>query len=128
DTAAISLLTAGQTTPVTFKRTIDTTVIVNDKNTIVIGGLIDDSLTKQETAVPCLGSIPILGWAFKSMTESTEKTNLYFFLTPHVVRGPEDSDEMRKNKKEEVEKLLEEGRIKMYINDSGNFFQKNESK
>ncbi|MBW1897648.1 MAG: type II secretion system secretin GspD [Deltaproteobacteria bacterium] len=128
DTAAISLLSAGQTTPVTFKRTIDTTVIVNDKNTVVIGGLIDDSLTKQETAVPCLGSIPILGWAFKSMAESTEKTNLYFFLTPHVIRGPGDSDEMRKNKKEEVEKLLEEGRIKMYTNDSGNFFQKNESK
>jgi len=128
DQAAISLLSAGQTTPTTFKRTIDTTVIVNDKNTVVIGGLIDDSLTKTESMVPCLGSIPILGNAFKSMTESREKTNLYFFLTPHVVRGAEDSDDMRNNKRNEVEKLMEQGRIKMYTNDFDNFSQENESK
>jgi general secretion pathway protein D len=128
DQAAISQLSAGMTTPTTFKRTIDTTVIINDKNTVVIGGLIDDSLTKTESAVPCLGSIPILGYAFKSMSESNEKTNLYFFLTPHVVRGAGDTDDMRNNKKKEVEKLMDEGRIKMYNSDSYNLFRENESK
>ncbi len=128
DQAAISQLSAGMTTPTTFKRTIDTTVIINDKNTVVIGGLIDDSLTKTESAVPCLGSIPILGYAFKSMSESNEKTNLYFFLTPHVVRGAQDIDDMRNNKKKEVEKLMDEGRIKMYKSDTYNLFRENESK
>jgi general secretion pathway protein D len=114
DQAAISQLSSGDTTPTTLKRTIDTTVIIHDKNTVAIGGLIDDSITKSETAVPCLGSVPLLGYLFKSISESNQKTNLYFFLTPHVIRGPQDSEEMKNNKKAEMEKLMREGRIKMY--------------
>jgi len=81
---------------------------------VAIGGLIDDSITKSESAVPCLGSVPLLGYLFKSISESNQKTNLYFFLTPHVIRGPEDSEEMKDNKKAEIEKLMKEGRVKMY--------------
>ncbi len=114
DQAAISQLNTEGTTPVTLKRTIETTVIIKNKNTVAIGGLIDDSITKEESAVPCLGSVPLLGYLFKSISESNQKTNLYFFLTPHVIRGPEDSEEMKNNKKLEMEQLMKEGRIKMY--------------
>jgi general secretion pathway protein D len=105
-------LTSGDR-PTTLKRTVDTTVIVNDKNTVVIGGLIDDSLSTTEYKVPCLGSIPGLGWAFKSLSNSREKTNLFVFLTPHVVKSPLDAKKMFDKKKEEIERIEREG-IKMY--------------
>ncbi|RJP78705.1 MAG: type II secretion system protein GspD [Desulfobacteraceae bacterium] len=127
DQAAISQLNTGEITPTTLKRTIETTVIINDKNTIAIGGLIDDSITKSESAVPCLGSVPLLGYLFKSISESGEKTNLYFFLTPHVIRGPEDSETMKNNKKADIEKLMKEGRIKMYGGSSGQLHSDDEN-
>ncbi len=99
--------------PTTLKRTVDTTVIVNDKNTVVIGGLIDDSLSTTEYKVPCLGEVPGLGWLFKSLSNSREKTNLFVFLTPHVVKSPMDAKEMFDKKKEEIKRIEEEG-IKMY--------------
>ena len=50
-------LTTSSTLPVTLKRTVDTTVIVRDNQTIVIGGLIDDTTTDSETKVPVLGLV-----------------------------------------------------------------------
>ncbi len=119
DTAAISTLPEGQTTPVTFKRTVETTVIVNDQNTVVIGGLIDDSLTKSKSTIPCLGDIPMLGWLFKSISDSNEKTNLYFFLTPHVIRNPAEIDDVSDRKKDEINKVMKEGNIKLYQGETG---------
>lgn len=99
--------------PTTLKRTIDTTVIVNDKNTVVIGGLIDDSLSTTEYKVPCIGDVPGLGWMFKSLSNSRGKTNLFVFLTPHVVKSPLDAQKMFDKKKREIEEIEKEG-IKMY--------------
>ncbi|MCK4619144.1 MAG: type II secretion system protein GspD, partial [Desulfobacterales bacterium] len=103
----------GDPRPTTLKRTIDTTVIVKDKNTVVIGGLIDDSFSNTEYKVPCLGDIPVLGWAFKSMSKSNDKTNLFIFLTPHVVKNPAEADTVYKKKKDQIDKI-KEGNIKMY--------------
>ena len=103
----------GDVRPTTLKRTIDTTVIVKDKNTIVIGGLIDDSFSNTEYRVPCLGDIPGLGWAFKSMSKSSDKTNLFIFLTPHVIKNPVEADKVYKKKKDQIDKI-KEGNIKMY--------------
>jgi len=58
--------------PATFKRTIETTVIVKDTHTVVIGGLIDDSLSETEYKVPCLGDIPLLGYLFKGVSSGGE--------------------------------------------------------
>ncbi len=104
---------SGEFRPTTLKRTIDTTVIVKDKNTVVIGGLIDDSFSNIEYMVPCLGNIPVLGWAFKSMSKSNDKTNLFIFLTPHVVKNPAEADMVYKKKKDQIDKI-KEGNIKMY--------------
>ncbi len=105
--------TSGEFRPTTLKRTIDTTVIVKDKNTVVIGGLIDDSFSNIEYMVPCLGNIPVLGWAFKSMSKSNDKTNLFIFLTPHVIKNPAEADMVYKKKKDQIDKI-KEGNIKMY--------------
>ncbi len=55
-------------------------------NTLVMGGLIQDNPTASYTTVPVLGSIPVLGWAFKSQSITMEKDNLVIFITPTIVR------------------------------------------
>ncbi len=104
--------------PSTLKRTIDTTVIVHDENTIVIGGLIDDSLSTTEYQVPCLGDVPGLGWLFKSLSNSADKTNLFVFLTPHVIQKPEEAETIYQEKKEEIGQIESDG-IKMYRKNLG---------
>jgi general secretion pathway protein D len=99
--------------PTTLKRSIETTVIVGDGNTVVIGGLIDDSSSITESKVPLLGDIPILGWLFKSKKTSYEKTNLYVFLTPRVVQHPSEATKMYEQKKKEIDEVRQ-GSIKMY--------------
>jgi len=100
--------------PTTLKRTIETTVLVDDKNTVVLGGLIDESLSSTEYKVPCLGSIPVIGWLFKSMGKGNQETNLFVFLTPHVVQGAEDAKTIYDSKKQHIEDKVEEGKIKLY--------------
>jgi len=100
-------------TPTTLKRSIETTVIVKDKSTVVIGGLIDDAISNVKNKIPCLGDIPLAGWLFKSLSENREKTNLFVFLTPHVISSPEEADEIY-NKKKDQAPVIEGGKIKLY--------------
>jgi general secretion pathway protein D len=93
------------TLPVTLKRTVETTVIVRDNQTIVIGGLIDDTSTTSETKVPVLGDIPILGWLFKDRSDSTLKTNLYIFLTPRVIKNPAEAGKVLQEKQGQMDAL-----------------------
>ncbi len=97
------LSTTSSDRPTTFKRTIDTTVIVKDKETVVIGGLIDDRTTATSYGVPCLGDIPIIGWAFKTDNDALEKTNLFIFLTPRVVANPAEVQALYEMKKKQIE-------------------------
>jgi general secretion pathway protein D len=77
--------------PTTLVRTIDTSVLVKDSGTVVIGGLIENSPARSENKVPLLGDIPLLGWLFKEKTQSRQKTNLLVFLTPHVLKTTADA-------------------------------------
>jgi general secretion pathway protein D len=99
--------------PTTLKRTVDTTVIVKDTNTVVIGGLIDDSFSETRFSVPCLGDIPFFGYLFKTTAQGGDKTNLYVFITPHVVENPAEAKAILDSKKDEIDKI-KEGKIKMY--------------
>ncbi len=94
--------------PTTFKRTIATTVLVQDQRTVVIGGLIDDSFSETEYKTPCLGNIPGLGWLFKSLSTGREKTNLFVFLTPRVLQGPAESDRIYDIKKEQMDGIRQD--------------------
>ncbi|UCF90943.1 MAG: type II secretion system secretin GspD [Desulfobacterales bacterium] len=106
-------ITTGSTLPVTQKRTVDTTVIVKDNHTVVIGGLIDDATTSNESKVPVLGDIPVLGWLFKKTSKSNSKTNLYVFLTPRVIKSPTEADEIFFKKKNQMD-TIKQGGIKLY--------------
>ncbi len=89
--------------PTTYKRSAKTTVLVEDKNTVVIGGLIGEDVTEGTFKVPLLGDIPVLGWLFKSHTESRKKTNLFIFITPRIIRNPAQATEVYREKKDSME-------------------------
>ena len=74
--------------PETLKRTAKTTVIIRDKETIVLGGIIGQDTSNGEYKVPLLGDIPLLGWLFKSHARYDQRTNLFIFITPHIVENP----------------------------------------
>ena len=100
--------------PTTYKRQIETSIIVEDGNSVVIGGLIDEQTNKTHYKTPCLGDVPGLGWAFKTRSEGQEKTNLYVFLTPRVVRNPLEAEKIYKEKKQEIHKDMKKGEVSLY--------------
>lgn len=72
--------------PITNKRAIETSVVVDDGGVIVIGGLIEDSFGAGEDKVPVLGDVPVVGNLFRYETRTRVKTNLMVFLRPQIVR------------------------------------------
>lgn len=71
---------------ITNKRSIENTVLVDDGDIVVIGGLISDDTKNNDSQVPLLGDIPVLGNLFKYKSKSRDKTNLMVFLRPVVLR------------------------------------------
>nr|WP_294510802.1 type II secretion system secretin GspD [uncultured Bilophila sp.] len=84
--------------PTTRKRLVKTTILLQDSQTAVIGGLLDDQKTYNQSEVPGLGNIPLLGWLFKSRKKDSTQTNLFIFITPKVIRNAGDSAELTKEK------------------------------
>ncbi len=76
----------------TVVRSLNTTVVVRDKDTIAMGGLMRDKETNTTNKVPLLGDIPVLGWLFKNTTKSVEKVNLLFFMTPKILASYEKTN------------------------------------
>jgi type II secretory pathway component GspD/PulD (secretin) len=64
---------------------IETSVIIPSGNTLVMGGLMQDSSEKGYTKVPVLGDIPILGWAFRSESQNRRKRSIVIFVTPTII-------------------------------------------
>jgi len=99
--------------PKTLKRAAKTTIIVKDGQNVVIGGLIDESLEKSRYQVPCLGGIPGLGWAFKKISKKNDRTNLFIFLTPHIIETPEEAKKVYEEKRGSFYGL-KGGEVKLY--------------
>lgn len=91
----------------TFKRTSNSVVMAKDSYTVVIGGLMRDSVSVTEQKVPLLGDIPIIGWFFRSKQKRIEKTNLLIFLTPHIIKNQDDLFELTQEKVKEGIKFRE---------------------
>ncbi|MFP4039399.1 MAG: type II secretion system secretin GspD [Desulfosudaceae bacterium] len=107
------LTTVSDERPATLKRTIETNVIVHDQHTIVIGGLIDDSMSNVEHKVPCLGDVPLLGWLFKGISDSREKSNLFVFLTPRVIKSFDEAEDVVEDKRTNIENLRDSSSIRL---------------
>jgi general secretion pathway protein D len=88
-TVAVGTDNAG---PTTNKRSIETTITVDDGQTIVLGGLIEDNFTVNRSKVPILGDIPYLGALFRSESRTRNRTNLMVFLRPVVMRDQATSN------------------------------------
>ncbi len=99
--------------PTTLKRTVDTTAIVKDRNTVVLGGLIDNTSSETVYKVPCLGDIPLLKILFSTKGRLNQSTNLYVFLTPRVIKNVGEAKTIYQKKRMEIEGLSEES-IKLY--------------
>jgi len=86
ESSGIAQGTSGAVDLITNKRTISTTVMVDDGGIIVLGGLISDTALEGENRVPILGAIPIIGELFKTRNGSKEKRNLMVFIRPTILR------------------------------------------
>jgi general secretion pathway protein D len=79
---------------ITNKRSVENTVLADDGQIIVIGGLIQDDTKNNDSQVPILGDIPYIGNLFKYKTRSRDKTNLMIFLRPYVLRDGKAANQL----------------------------------
>ena len=90
---------------VTNTRSLETTIVAENNQMVVLGGLIQDDLSNNVQKVPLLGDIPLLGNLFRFKGKTRRKTNLLVFLRPQVIRGPKDMDEPTQRKYEYLDQL-----------------------
>lgn len=98
----------GQLGAVTItKRTANTTVVVADQQTVVIGGLMRDEYTTSREKIPVLGDIPVLGALFRRTETTKRKANLLLILTPHVIRDQADLRKIFERKMQERQEFID---------------------
>lgn len=86
ESSSIGQKPAGAVDLVTNKRTVATSVLIEDGGVVVLGGLTQNNNQRQESRVPVLGAIPIIGLAFKTRSATAEKDNLMIFIRPKILR------------------------------------------
>lgn len=89
------------------QRNASTTLVVDDQQTVVIGGLMRDAVVKTREKIPILGDIPVLGFLFRSSTTETQKTNLLLILTPYVIHDQADLRAIFERKMQERQEFLD---------------------
>jgi len=89
--------------PTTAKRQAETTLIIPNGKTVVLGGLLRNDSEKSIQKVPFLGDIPLLGYLFRKDTTKTVKTNLMIFITPHIISTFEEAEKIKEEKKKIIE-------------------------
>jgi general secretion pathway protein D len=110
-------ISANVNAPVIDIRSADTVAVTADSQTVIIGGLMQDSKSTIDTKIPLLGDIPVLGNLFKRQQKSTAKTELLIFLTPHIVQAPSELIALSASEKSKSESLkgIPEAEINKYL-------------
>ncbi|WP_045422167.1 type II secretion system secretin GspD [Vibrio jasicida] len=80
------------------KRQLNTSVMIQDGQMLVLGGLVDERALESESKVPLLGDIPVIGQLFKSTSTQTEKRNLMVFIKPTIIRDGMTADGITQRK------------------------------
>lgn len=109
DQGNIGIGTQGASDLITQKRTINTTVLADDGEVVILGGLIRDNVMTRTTKVPLVGDIPVLGRLFRNNSRTMEKRNLLVFLRPTILANKEETAEASKRKYNSVRELVIEG-------------------
>jgi len=93
--------------PATTKRSVKTTVVARDQQTVVIGGLMADRLSEDVTKIPILGDIPVIGFFFRNTSKTVTKTNILIAITPYVVSDLSDLRRVAEKKLRERRDFIE---------------------
>ena len=99
ETTAAGTANAG---PSTTKRSIENTVVVDDGQILVLGGLIEDRFEITRSKVPLLGDLPLIGGLFRSETRNRKRSNLMVFLRPVVVRDTDGASQLSIDRYEQI--------------------------
>jgi general secretion pathway protein D len=108
--SSIAQAVAGAQDLITNERTIETTVIVEDGDILVLGGLLEDTLRESDQRVPVLGSIPILGNLFRTRSTDKVKTNLMVFIRPRILRDSRQAAIETDSKYNYIRSMQQQGR------------------
>jgi len=105
----------GAIPPPRVTREMTTTVNVPDGDTMVIGGVISDSQQKTRQGLPWLAELPLIGALFRHDADTNQRTTLYFFVTPHILRDPDFADlaEISYQKKLSAAEIVGKDRVRM---------------
>lgn len=98
----------GPLTPATLKRETQTVINIKDGHTAVISGMIGDSFSTQESKIPILGDIPVVGLLARYRKNSAQKINLMIFITPRIVRNPTELALVTQKTRDRGDEFLEE--------------------
>jgi general secretion pathway protein D len=93
--------------PATSKRSVKTTVVARDQQTVVIGGLMADRISENVTKIPILGDIPVIGFFFRNTTKTVKKSNIIIAITPYVVSDLSDLRRVAEKKLRERRDFIE---------------------
>jgi general secretion pathway protein D len=96
--------------PTTTKRAAKTSVLVKNGDTVVIGGIMQETFSMSDSQVPLLGDIPLLGNLFKYRSVSRKKTNLLLFLTPHIIKEPKDLADVSEKQQKKMDTFVEQNK------------------
>ena len=105
-----TLLALSTVGPTTTKRSAKTSVLVKNGDTVVIGGMMQETFNRLERKIPLLGDIPLLGNLFKFQSVSRKKTNMLIFLTPHVITNPADMTKVTGDLQEKMDRFIEQNK------------------
>ncbi len=111
EVSSIATSAASASDVITNKRSIDTNVMVEDGQVLVLGGLIQDNFTDSESKVPVLSDLPVIGAAFKQSTTTKTKQNLMVFIHPVIMPDREAADAYTRNKYHTLQKQQKESQI-----------------
>jgi len=92
--------------PITSTREINSDVIVQNGQTVIIGGLISNKSLLSNTKVPFFGDLPLVGGIFRSTHKENDRTNLFIFITPYVISSPAELSKIMEEHKKLAQKLL----------------------
>jgi general secretion pathway protein D len=108
--SSIAQSAAGAVDLITNERTIETTVIVEDGDILVLGGLLEDTLRESDQRVPILGSIPLVGNLFRNRKTDKVKTNLMVFIRPRILRNSSQAAIETNSKYNYIREMQQQGR------------------
>ncbi len=91
---------------ITSKREVETTALVGDNQTVVIGGLMSSFDNESESKIPILGDLPVIGALFRQRSTTTRRTNLVVFITPHIVDDDGDFEEIMRVKEAQRQEFM----------------------